>query len=145
VGNWDAESVGRASIGGIAVVNAKREVGMEERNAASSRQGKSIQKTSPLAYRAVEVLMDQFKPLEIMELLGLKRRTTYYIIERIRQAEYERRIMEEERIRREVERRLREKAEVEQDRVQRDDGGLSVSILREGWERPSRDIRRFRS
>ena len=145
VGNWDAESVGRASIEGIAVADATREVGMEELNAASSRQGKSIQKTSPLAYRAVEVLMDQFKPLEIMELLGLKRRTTYYIIERIRQAQYERQIVEEERIRREVERRLREKAEVEEDRVERDDGGLSVSILREGWERPSRDIRRFRS
>ena len=145
MGNWGAEGVGRASMEGIDVVVAEREVGMEELNAASSRQGKSIQKTSPLAYRAVEVLMDHFKPLEIMELLGLKRRTTYYIIERIRQAQYERQIVEEERIRREVERRLREKAEVEEDRVERDDGGLSVSILREGWERPSRDIRRFRS
>ena len=36
-------------------------------------------------------------------------------------------------------------AKMEQDRVERDDGGLSVSTLREGWERPSRDIRRFRS
>jgi len=89
--------------------------------------------------------MDHFKPLEIMELLGLKRRTTYYIIARIRQAQHERRIVEEERIRREVERRLREKAEVEQDHVERDDGSISVSTLREGWERPSRDIRRFRS
>lgn len=122
---------------------------MEELNAASSRKGKSIQKTSQLVHRAVEVLMDHFKPLEIKELLGLKRRTTYYIIERIRQAEYEREIVEEERRRREREKCERCKremeAEVEQDRPERDDGGLSVSILREGWERPSRDIRRFRS
>ena len=145
MGNWGAESVGRTLIEGIAVVAAMGVIGMEERNAASSRKGKSIQKTSPLVYRAVEVLMDHFKPLEIMELLGLKRRTTYYIIERIRQAEYERRIVEEERIRREVERRLREKAEVEEGGVERDDGSLSVSTLREGWERPSRYVRRFRS
>ena len=129
---------------GIDVVVAEREVEMEERNAAFSRKSKSIQKTSPLVYRAVEVLMDHFKPLEIMELLGLKRRTTYYIIERIRQAQYERRIVEEERIRREVERRLREKAEVEQDHVERDDGSISISNFREAWERPRRDIR-FRS
>ena len=50
---------------------------MEELKAASSREGKSIQKTSPLVYRAVEVFMDHFKPLEIMGLLALKRRTTY--------------------------------------------------------------------
>ena len=118
---------------------------MEQKEVASSRRRKTIQRTTPLVYRAVEVLMDHFKPLEIMELLGLKRRTTYYIIERIRQAEYEREIVEEERIRREVERRLREKAEMEQDRPEREDGSLSVSTLREGWERPSRDIRRFRS
>ena len=119
---------------------------MEELNAASSRKGKSIQKTSPLVYRAVEVLMNHFKPLEIMELLGLKRRTTYYIIERIRQAEYERLIVEEERKRREREKcesckeKMREGIQAEVERE-----SLSVSTLREGWERPSRDIRRFRS
>ena len=118
---------------------------MEHMEVASSRGGKTIQRTTPLVYRAVEVLMDHFKPLQIMELLGLKRRTTYYIIERIRQAEYEREVVEEERIRREVERRLREKAEVEEGGVERADGGLSVSIFREGWERPSRHVRRFRS
>lgn len=62
--------------------------------------------------------------------------------------------MEEERISREVERREREKCEkckremearMEQNRAQRDDGRLSVSTLQEGWERPSRDILRFRS
>ncbi|MHC4310073.1 MAG: hypothetical protein ACYSSN_09030 [Planctomycetota bacterium] len=134
---------------GIDVVEAERGVGMEERIAASSRKGKSIQKTSPLVYRAVEVLMDHFKPLEIMGLLGLKRRTAYYIIERIRQVQYERRVVEAERERREREKCERCKremeAEMEQDRVERDDGSLSVATLREGWERPSRDIRRFRS
>lgn len=93
--------------------------------------------------------MNHFKPLEIMELLGMKRRTTYYIIERIRQAQYEREIVEEERLRREKEKceecRRQIEAEMEQDRVERDDGSLSVATLREGWERPSPHIRRFRS
>jgi len=148
MGNWGAESVGRTLMEGIDVVAAEREVEMEERNAAFSRKSKSIQKTSPLVYRAVEVLMDHFKPLEIKELLGLKRRTTYYIIERIRQAQYEREIVEEERRRREREKCERCKREMEagmeQDRLERDDGGLSVAALREGWERPSPHIRRFR-
>jgi hypothetical protein len=149
VGNWGAGSVGRVSMGGSAVVAAMRAVEMEERNATSNRKGKSIQKTSPLVYRAVEVLMDHFEPLEIKELLNLKRRTCYHLIQRIKQEQYERRIAEKERQRREREKcescREEMQAEVEQDRVERDDGSLSVSTLREGWERPSRDIRRFRS
>lgn len=119
---------------------------MEHKEVASSRRRKTIQRTSPLVYRAVEVLMEHFKPLEIMELLGMKRRTTYYIIERIRQAQYERRIVEAERERREREECERCKEEMRagiQAEVERE--SLNVGTLREGWERPSRDIRRFRS
>ena len=131
---------------GIDVAELKRELGMEEMNAISGRKGKTVQRTSPLVYRAVEVLMDHFKPLEIMELLGLKRRTTYYIIERIRQAQYERRTAEAERERREREKCERCKEgmrEVIQAEVGRE--SLSLATLREGWQRPSRGIRRFRS
>lgn len=102
-------------------------------------------KTDALTTKAIKLLKDELTALELATLFKVPRRTIYDVVRRIEQREWEERIVEEERIRREVERRLREKAEVEQDRVERDDGSLSVSTLREGWERASRNIRRFRS
>jgi hypothetical protein len=74
--------------------------------------------------------MDHFKPLEIMELLALKRRTTYYIIERIRRAQYERLTMEAERKRRE-----REKCERCRQEMERTDEGVNAASLRPEWQR----------
>jgi sugar-specific transcriptional regulator TrmB len=107
-------------------------------------------KTDALTTKAIKLLKDELTALELATLFKVPRRTIYDVVRRIEQREWEERIVEEERIRREVERRLREKAEVEQerleqDRLERDDGNLSVATLREGWERPSPHIRRFRS
>ena len=133
MGTWGAEGMACLSIERVAVIEAGREVGMEERNAASARKGKTGQRTSPLVYRAVEVLMDHFKPLKIMELLRLKRRTTY-IIERIRQAQYEGLTMEQEMERRERERCEWCKRELSAG-MERMEEGVNAASLRPEWQR----------
>jgi predicted DNA-binding protein YlxM (UPF0122 family) len=107
-------------------------------------------KTDELTTKAIKLLKDELTALELATLFKVPRRTVYDVVRRIEHREWEERIVEEERVRREVERRLKQKAEGEQrqlgqNRGQREDGSISVASLREGWERPSRGIRRFRS
>jgi predicted DNA-binding protein YlxM (UPF0122 family) len=101
-------------------------------------------KTDALTTKAIKLLKDELTALELATLFKIPRRTIYDVVRRIEQLEWEERIVEEERIRREVERRLKEKAEEEQKRLEQD-RSISVSTLREKWQKPSRHIRRFRS
>ena len=100
-----------------------------------SRKGRSVRRTDELTQRAATILVSfGFKPLQLMHVLGLTRRTAYNVAKRARD---------------ELERMWQE-TQAQAERARKAEERVNAASLREPWQRADsslklKDIRRFRS